>query len=149
MLNFFENNFNILICSQLFCVFSFVNEAFSLVKINQKKNAHESLRQNCHLEKMRTLFCLKVTKSHLCTLVKVFCIFHLNRKSELQTLCGYRYEIMRYKLSFQRHFYRRIEIFLGKIQDELNIERLSRNKTIYFFKKNTTSKINTFVLVLN
>jgi hypothetical protein len=37
-----------------------------------RKNAHESLRQNYHFLKNDNTFCLNVTKSHLCTLVKVF-----------------------------------------------------------------------------
>ena len=32
---------------------------------------------------------------------KSFCIFHLNMKSELQTLCGYQYDIIGYKFSFK------------------------------------------------
>ena len=34
-------------------------------------------------------------------IIKSFCIFHLNMKSELQTLCGCQYEIITFKLSFR------------------------------------------------
>ena len=34
-------------------------------------------------------------------IIKSFCIFHLNMKSELQTLCRYQYKIIGYKFSLR------------------------------------------------
>ena len=79
---------------------------------------------------------------------KSFCIFHLNRKSELQTLYGYKYEIMKYKLS-SRVILEEDRNILLKNQDGVEKKNIIAYQPIKSdrFLKYTTSQINTFVLV--